>query len=453
MNVVIVGAGEVGFHLAKLLSKEGHDLYIIDHDVTRLQRAAANLDVEILHAESYATGEVLSKKLLAQANVEDADLLITVTYSESVNISAAIMGKEMGARHTIARAKNTSLVDEKNGFDFKKFGVDQIIIPELLVAKEIERLLRQSEFTDTFDFDQGALQLVGLKLDKDHEIVGQTIAETWPSATLRHFTNVAILRQNKTLIPSGDTRFEPHDHLYFIAQPDAIATLANISSASRKEIEHVVLLGGDRVGGNTAMRLLNKYKLRIVEQDRERCIRLADEFRDAIIVHGDGRDMELLMMDEGLDETDAFVALTGNSEANMISALAAKNQGVGKAIALVENMDYIPLSQSIGVDTLINKKLISANFIFSYIRREEIISLTSIPGVNAEVVEMKVKENSRILHAELSKLDFPSQAVIGGVIRKGVGLTVRGDFRFMPQDNVVLLCQPDGARRVAKFFQ
>ena len=349
MRIIIAGAGEVGFHLAKLLASEGHDIVLIDKDAQRLDYASTHLDVQILKGNS------LSYSLLEEAGISQSGLLISVTSVEETNISTSIIGKNLGAERTIARVSNTEFLHKKDDFSLKSVGIDEIIIPESLAAREIQRLLREVALTDTFEFDGGALLLVGVTLSKDSPLLGKTVVEAWPNTKERSFTNVAILRQNETIIPRGSTRFQAFDHAYFITQPQGISNLITYSGKPRIDIKDIIIIGGSRVGINTARRLQKKYNLKIIEQNRDKCYELADMFPDIMVINGDGRDIDLLV-EEGIEQVDAFIALTGNSEANIISSLAAKNKGVSKTIALVENIEYIHLSQSIGIDTLINKK-------------------------------------------------------------------------------------------------
>ena len=445
MRIIITGIGEVGFHLAKLLAKEGHDIVLLDCRNERLQYAANHLDVHTIKGNS------LSYKALDEAKVAQAHLLISVTGVEETNIATAIIGKNLGAERTIARVSNTEFLDKKDTFSLRSVGIDEIIIPESLAAQEVQHLLRDTAITDSFDFDEGALILAGIALHKNSPFIGKSLNEIWISSTQRRFTNVAILRRNQTLIPNGDTRFERDDHAYFITQPDALEELVSLSGKARVGIKNIIILGGSQVGINTTRNLQKKYEIKIIEQNKDKCYELADMFPDIMVVNGDGRNTDLLE-EEGIEHADAFIALTGNSEANIISSLVAKNRGVDKAIALVENIDYIHLSQGIGVDTLINKKLIAANFIFRHIRKGEVLSLTTLHGVDAEVLEFEVKEESKALQRSVKNIGFPAKAVIGGVIRKGVGHTVDGDFHFMSKDRVVVLCSARSVREVEKFF-
>ena len=446
MRIVIAGAGDVGFHLAKLLAYEEQDIVLIDLDQEKLKYAANHLDVATIRGSS------TSYSVLLDANIGKADLLIAVTSSEETNIATAIIGKNLGAKRTVARISNIEFLLGKDILDLKTIGIDEIISPESLAAKEIKRLLRESALTDTFDFDNGMLSLVGITIDESGELSEKTLSETAYLNPDNSFTTVAILRNNETIIPHGENRFKPNDHAYFIAEPDGVERVMDLSGKKRTEIKNIMVLGGSKVGINTARRLSKKYNIKMIEEDKEKCFELADMLPDTLIINGDGRDVDLLT-EEGLSDMDAFIAVTGNSETNIISCLVAKNHGVAKTIALVENIDYIHLSQNIGVDTMINKKLIAANFIFRYIRKGEVLNLTSIHGVDAEILEFEVKPDSKILADELRNLDFPKTAVVGGVIRKGKGHTVRGTFRFEPKDRVVVLTRPDCLHKVESFFK
>jgi trk system potassium uptake protein TrkA len=446
MRIIIAGAGDLGFHLSKLLAQEEQDIVLIDQNSEVLDYASNHLDVVTIRGSS------TSLKTLEEANVSKADLLIAVTSIEETNITTAIMGKRLGAKRTIARVSNIEFLHQREKLNLKDVGIDEIISPESLAAKEIKRLLKETALTDTFEFEKGMLSLIGISVDEQSELLDKTLTETAYLNPDHNFTTVAILRNNETIIPHGENKFLLNDHAYFIAEPSGIDRVMDLSGKKRQEVKNVMILGGSRVGINTAKQLSKKYNIKLVEQDKEKCFELADELTNTMIINGDGRDLELLK-EEGIDRMDAFIAVTGNSETNIISSLVAKDTGVKKTVALVENIDYIHLSQNIGVDTLINKKLIAANFIFRYIRKGEVINLTSVHGVDAEVLEFEVHEGAKILAKELRNLEFPQTAIIGGVIRKGQGYTVRGNFRFEPKDRVVVLSRPECIHNVEGFFK
>ncbi|MFY0651295.1 MAG: Trk system potassium transporter TrkA [Cyclobacteriaceae bacterium] len=446
MRIIIAGAGDVGFHLAKLLAIEEHDINIIDIDTEKLQYISNHLDVNTIRGNS------TSFKILEEAKISKVDLLITVTESESTNISTAIIGKNLGAKKTIARISNTEFLHKKDVLNLKDIGIDEIISPESLAAKEIKRLLKDTALTDAFEFEKGILSLVGVTIDEDSELLNQSLADTAYLNPERNFNTVAILRDNETIIPHGENIFKLNDHAYFITQPDGMERVRSLSGKTRTDVKNMMILGGSKIGIQTAMQLSNKYKIKLIEQDKEKCFELADKLENTLIINGDGRDLDLLQ-EEGIQNMDAFIAVTGNSETNIISSLVAKDNNVKKTIALVENIDYIHLSQNIGVDTMINKKLIAASFIFRHIRKGEVLNLTNVHGVDGEILEFEVKPKSKILDVAIKDLQFPRAAIIGGVIRNNKGITVRGNFVFQEKDRVVVLSKPECIHTVEGFFK
>lgn len=446
MRIIIAGVGDLGFHLAKLLAYEEQDIIVIDQDAAVLEQASSSLDVKVIKGSS------TSIKVLEEANVAKADLLIAVTSIEETNIATASIGKSLGAKRTVARIANIEFLHHRDKLDLKTIGIDEIISPESLGAREIKRLLKQSALTDTFEFEKGSLSLIGISVDEDSELRGKTLTETAYLNPDHNFTTIAILRNNQTIIPYGENKFMVNDHAYFIAEPSGVERVMSLAGKESIEIKNVMILGGSKVGINLAKQVSNKYNIKLIEKDKEKCLMLADELPDTMIINGDGRNIDLLK-EEGIDRMDAFIALTGNSETNIISSLVAKNQGVKKTISAVENIDYIHLSQSIGVDTLINKKLIAANFIFRYIRKGRVLNLTSVHGVDAEILEFEVRKESKMINRALKQLKFPKQAIIGGVIRHNTGHAVRGDFEFKEKDRVVVLSKNECIRAVETFFK
>lgn len=446
MRIIIAGAGDLGFHLAKLLAYEEQDIVLIDQNADVLEYASNHLDVQTI------VGSSTSPTTLEEAKISKADLLIAVTSIEDTNFTTCIMGKKLGAKKTVARISNIEFLYQREKLDLASIGIDEIISPESLAAKEIKRLVKQSALTDTFEFENGRLSLIGISVDENSELKDKTLTETAYLNPDHNFTTIAILRDNRTIIPHGENKFMLNDHAYFIVEPSGIERVMSLAGKERFDIKDIMILGGSKIGINTARQLSKKYNIKIIEQDKEKCFQLADMLPDTMVINGDGRDTELLR-EEGLERMDAFIAVTGNSETNIISSLVAKNYGVRKTIAAVENTDYIHLSQSIGVDTMINKKLIAANFIFRYIRRGEVLNLTSLHGVDAEILEFEVQDGSKILKHELRNLGFPKTAVIGGVIRKNTGYTVRGNFAFEPKDRVVVLSNPECIHTVEGFFK
>lgn len=445
MRIVIAGAGEVGYYLAKLLSNESHDIIVIDDSTKVLSRASEELDVITIK------GDACSIKILKKAEVADADLLIAVTSSEKTNFMVATIGKQLGAKRTIARVNNTEFLDPKCSIGFKDMGIDVMISPEELASKEIWRLIKRSAFTDAFEFEMGKLMLVGINLDKDAPVVDRTIAETAPLNPHFNFNTIAIQREGETIVPRGNTRFLLGDHVYFLSLPQGLEEVIKLTGKEHHRIKNIMILGGGKVGMNTIEKIKKRRNIKLIEQDQDRCLSITDEHSDILVINSDGHDVQTLEQ-ESIGEMDAFIAVTGNSETNIMSCLVAKGHGVKKTIALVENMDYINLSQTIGIDTLINKKLIAANNIFRYVRQGDVLSIAALHGVDAEVVEYNASEKSRVTKDYIKNLNFPKKAIIGGIIRNGKAKLVRGEDKIEPKDRVVVLTESSAIKDVEKFF-
>ncbi|MDT0605416.1 Trk system potassium transporter TrkA [Croceitalea rosinachiae] len=448
MKIIIAGAGEVGFHLAKLLSYEAQEITLIDTDKESLSYADNHLDIRVLR------GDATSVEVLQDAKVENADLVIGVTASETTNLTLCLLAKQLGSKKTIARISNTEFVDHKELIKFDELGIDELISPEELAATEIQLLLNQSAFNDTYEFEEGLLTMVGVFLPKSAPFVGKMVKEAANIFPELHFMPIALQRKGTqyTLIPRGDTVFKEGDQVYFITSPGGVDELYKLTGVEKKQIKNVMILGGSKVGFKTARDLCaNKFNVKLIEKNKEKAFDIADDLPNALVINGDGRNVELLD-EESLESMDAFIAVTGNSETNIMSCLVAKSKKIKKTIALVENMDYFQLSQSIGIDTLINKKLLAANNIFRYIRRGEVLALTRLNNLNAEILEFEVKELSAVNGEIIKELNFPREAIIGGVIRNGKGIIALGDFKIAQGDKVVVCSLPKAIPRIEKLF-
>ena len=447
MRIIIAGAGNVGFHLAKMLSHEAKDIVLIDTDQERLAYAEAHIDVMTLRGNS------TSPSVLQDASISSSDLLIAVTSAETTNIATAIMGKQLGAARTIARISNPELLTCQDQIDFHSLGIDNLISPEQLAADEIERLLSNSGLSERADFGDGELVLIGLHLTSKAPIIKKSVAEAAQEFPNLRFMPVAILRNNRTIIPRGGTEFKLGDLVYFITSPDSVEDMVSLSGKTTHEIRNIMILGGSKIGLNTATKMSTRFNVKLVEMNKQRAFDLADRLPHTLVIHGDGTNVELLE-EEDIASMDAFIAVTGNSETNIMSCLVAKAQGVEKTIALVENIDYINVSQTIGIDTMINKKLIAASNIFRFVREGEVVNLANISGiVEAEVLEFEAREGAKITRKPIKKLSFPDKAIIGGVVRDGQGMTVLGNFQIQPKDRVVIFSLPDAISKVESLFK
>ncbi len=448
MKIIIAGAGEVGFHLAKLLSFESQEITLIDTDKNSLAYAGDHLDIRVIK------GDVTSIAILKDARIDTAGLFIAVTSSETTNITACVLAKQLGAKQTIARISNSEFLNEDDDVGFTKFGIDELISPEILAASEIGLLLNQYGFNDTFEFEEGKLTMLSLRLSRTASFVGKTVREAAEVFPELHFVPIAIQRfgTQYTIIPRGDTEFKEGDKIVFMTSKGGDEELLALSGKVKMELKNIMILGGSKIGYKTAKELCaNKFKVKLIEEDSEVAFECADDLPNALVINGDGRNVELLD-EENISDMDAFISVTGNSETNIMSCLVAKSKGVKKTIALVENMDYYQLSQSIGIDTLINKKLLAANNIFRYIRRGNVLAMTKLTNMNAELLEFEVASRSKITQKKIKDLDFPRSAIIGGVIRDDIGLIPLGDFKIQMGDKVVVCCLPRAITKVERFF-
>lgn len=448
MRIIIAGAGEVGFHLAKLLSYEAQEITLIDTDKERLSYADNHLDIRVLR------GDATSIQVLQDAQVDSSDLVIGVTASETTNLTLCVLAKQLGCKRTMARISNTEFMDNRELIKFEQLGIDELISPERLAAMEIQLMLNQSAFNDTYQFEEGLLTMFGVILPKTAPFVGKMVKEAARIFPELNFMPIALQRKGTqfTLIPRGDTVFKEGDQVYFITSDKGVEELYKLSGMQKQDIKNVMILGGSKVGYKTARDLCNKkFNVKLIEKNKEKAFDIADELPHALVINGDGRNVELLE-EESLESMDAFIAVTGNSETNIMSCLVAKNKKIKKTIALVENMDYFQLSHSIGVDTLINKKLLAANSIFRYIRKGEVLALTRLNNLNAEILEFEVKASSLVNGEIIRELNFPREASIGGVIRNGEGIIALGDFRIAEGDKVVVCCLPKAIPRIEKLF-
>ena len=447
MKIIIAGAGSVGFHIAKMLSHESQDIVLVDTNQEKLLYAETHIDVMTLHGNSTSPNKLL------EAGVGDSDLLIAVTSSETTNLTTALMAKQLGVQRTIARISNTELLTCAAQIDFSSIGIDNLISPEELAAEEIMHLLSNSAVSERADFADGALSLVGINVSPSAPIVGKTVIEASKMVPTQQLMPVAILRRNRTIIPRGNTQFGPQDLIYFVTQPENIPDIVTLCGKVMHTIKNIMILGGSKIGRNAAKKLSEHYNVKLIEQDRERAQELADQLTHTLVIHGDGRNVELLH-EEQIENMDAFISVTGNSETNIMSCLVAKGQGVEKTIALVENIDYINVSQTIGIDTMLNKKLIAASAIFRYVRQGSVVNLANISGiVEAEVLEFEVCPKCKATRKPIKKLNFPQSAIVGGVVRNGKGMTVLGDFQIEADDRVVIFSMPESISKVEALFK
>ncbi len=445
MKVIIAGAGESGTHLAGLLYRAKKDIVILDNNKKRLEYLDAHFD--FLTQEGSAT----SIKDLKKTGIENADLFIAITHEEEINITSGILAKKLGAKKVIVRIDNKEYLEKDNEKFFNELGIDSLIYPEILASDEIIRLLNRTGASKTFTFANGKLQLFAIKIDKDAPIIFKTLQEVTKLAGDMDFRAVAITRDDETIIPKGFNAFHEGDLFYVISNTKGIEKLMILSGKKHFKVESIMIMGGSRIGFKTALRCEKKIDVKIFEKDRDKCEILSEKLEHSLVIHSDGRDSELLK-EEGIEGTDVFIAVTGNSETNILACLLAKKFGVSKTIAEIENMDYLPLAEKMGIESVINKKIIASGHIYSHIMSEQISSVQCLLGSDAEILEYTVPKGAKITKKEIKDLKFPKKAIIGGIVRNNEGFIAKGDLQIKEGDKVVLFALPEAIDKVSKYF-
>ena len=445
MKIIIAGAGNVGTHLAKLLSREKQDIILMDDDEEKLTALSSNFDLLTV------TASPSSISGLKEVGVKEADLFIAVTPDESRNMTACMLATNLGAKKTVARIDNYEYLLPKNKEFFQKLGVDSLIYPEMLAAKEIVSSMRMSWVRQWWEFCGGALILIGTKMREKAEILNIPLYELGGPNIPYHV--VAIKRGTETIIPRGDDVIKLHDIVYFTTTRKYIPYIRKIAGKEDyADVRNVMIMGGSRIAVRTAQYVPDYMQVKIVDNDINRCNRLTELLDDkTMIINGDGRDMDLLI-EEGLKNAEAFVALTGNSETNILACLAAKRMGVEKTVAEVENIDYIGMAESLDIGTVINKKMIAASHIYQMMLDADVSNVKCLTFANADVAEFTVPAGAKITKHFIKDLGLPKGTTIGGMIRNGEGVLVTGDTLIQPGDHVVVFCLSMMIKKIEKFF-
>lgn len=446
MKIVIVGAGAVGTHLSKLLSREHQDCVLIDDDEERLG-ALSEYDVMTYSASP------TSIQALKEAGVPHADLFVGVTPEETTNLTACMIAHSLGAKKTVARIDNYEYLQPNNKELFKKMGIDSLIYPEVLAAIDINNGLKLSWVRQRWDVHEGALTLLGIKLRESAEILNQPLRELCGPEDPYHV--VAIKRGEETIIPGGLDELRVGDLAYFMTTQEYIPYIRKIVGKEHyADVKNVIVMGGDKTAVRAALTAPDYMNIKIIDKDAKRCDRLNELLgdRDTMVIHGDGRDLGLLE-EEGIRNTQAFVALTGNAETNILACLTAKRLGVRKTIAMVENLDYVKMAEELDIGTIINKMTIAASHIFQMMLEADVDNLRSLMLVDSEVAEFTAAEGSKVTKKPVKDLGLPIGTTIGGLVRKGQGMLVNGNSQIEAGDSVMVFCHETKLNHVEKYFK
>ena len=453
MKIVIEGAGEVGSHLANMLKSEANDVTVIDDNQQRIDALRAYTDVETV------VGNPSSISVLREANVGDADLFIAVYpfAAQEINIVGALLAKRLGTRKVIARISDEDYLSSENKLLFKEMGIELLFYPERSAADEIIDFLKHNSTAETMEFARGKLQIAVYKINEDSAMLDLKLAEfikPIDPETLKQFRIIAITREDKTIIPKLGTKFQYGDLVFVVSKRDAVDTLNALFGKSNINIGSAMIIGGNATAAMLARSLdRSGVRVKLVERDRERCIELSEKLPSSVeVVIGDGRNSDFLF-EEGIQSYDAFIALTSSDESNVLSCVVAKKFGVARTVAEVENMEYIKLAEEMGVDNVINKKLLTAGRIFRLTLSGKARFVHYMTGTNAEVIEYTVVPGSAITKGPIKDIDFPENAIIGGVIRRNEAIIAVGDTVIEAYDRVAVFALPQSIREIDKFFR
>jgi trk system potassium uptake protein TrkA len=446
MKIIIAGAGGVGKHLAKLLAREKQDITLMDEDEDRLCNLDNNFDLMTMNASP------TSIEAQKEAGVANADLFIAVTPEETCNMTCCIIAKGLGAKKTVARIDNSEYLSEDFTEFFRKIGISSMIYPEALAAQDIVNGLKMSWVRQRWDVHDNALVLLGIKLRESCEILNEPLKTLCGPDTPYHV--VAIKRGNDTLIPNGDDELRLFDLAYFMTTKQYIPFIRKmVGKEHYADVKNVMIMGGGKTSLRAVMEIPDYMNVKVIEQDEKRCERINELIDNrTMVINGDGRDLSLLI-DEGIKNTQAFVALTGNAETNILACLTAKRLGVIKTIAMVENFDYVSMAESLDIGTLINKKTIAASHIYQMTLDADVDNVRFLMTANADVAEFNVDEDTKVTHKLVKDIGFPAGVTIGGLVRNGVGMLVSGNTQIEANDCVIVFCHEQQMRKIEKFFK
>lgn len=446
MKIIIAGAYAIGTYLAKLLSRNNQDIILMDESLEKLEKLGSDFDLMTMNASC------ASITTLKEAGAESADLFIAVTPDENKNMTSCMIAKALGAKKTVAKVDNYEYVAPDLNDFFERLGISSIIYPELLAAKDINNGLKMSWVRQRWDVHDGALVMLGIKLRETCEILNKPLKDISGPDDPYHV--VAIKRDGDTIIPGGNDELKLYDMAYFMTTRQYIPFIRKIVGKEHYvDVKNVMVMGGGRTAVRAVKTMPEYMNVKIIEANEQRCERLNELLDDdrALIIHGDGRDVSLLQ-EEGIRSTQAFVALTGNAETNILACLTAKRMGVRKTVAMVENEDYVNMAESLDIGTIINKKAIAAGHIYQMMLDANVHNVRFLMNANADVAEFIPQEGSKITQKAVKDMRLPYGMTIGGLVRNGEGYLVSGNTRINAGDSVMVFCHSINMKKIENLF-
>jgi trk system potassium uptake protein TrkA len=445
MNILIIGAGETGFHLTKRLSAEKHNITILEKNPAKANRAKEQLDAMVV------VGSGSSFNDLRRAKIEEADIFAAISNVDEVNLLACRYAKKLNIPHKIARIRNPEYIEMGFVLSKEEMCVDLLIHPEKETADAIIRLIRQSSATDIVEFARGRIQLMGIRLEANSPIIQKTLQDIWHESDNLPARIVAIKRKEHTIIPKGNDILVKGDQIFIVCGKELIPAIVKITGKEDVVIQNIMILGGGLIGRYVARELEEEMNIKIIESRSEKSVEIADVLKKTLVIHGDGTDMDLLAL-EGIMDMDSFIAVTGDDEDNIISTLVARHLRVPRTIALVNKTEYLPITPTIGMDAVVSKKLLTVNAILRFIQKSTFERIAAIPGVEAEIVEIVPQPNSKVTRKPLKDLRFPKYAIVGAVERDNEIIIPLGDTQIREGDRVVIFTLPVSLGEVEKLF-
>ncbi len=446
MHVIVVGAGEVGFHIAHRLSNEGHNVTVIEKSGDKEHHLQAKLNAMVVRG-SGANAEVLE-----QAGIAHADLFIAVTDQDEVNLVACMLAHERGTKRIIAQIKSLEYTSADWARNARRLGIDLLINPQSVVAEELNRIVSYTAASEAAEFAQGRVVFLGYTIGRGSPLAGATLRELSGVRGIYRMVITAISRRQETVIPRGEDVIEEGDIVYFVCHKRDLPAVNYLFEFEKQASKTVFILGGDRVGEALARKLAAlSLRVKLIDPDAERCQRLAEELDQVTVLNTEGTDIATLKH-EGIADCDAFVAVTDNDETNILGSLLAKNYGAKRAIALVDRHELITLAPSLGVDACVSPRLTTASAVLKYVRPSGVASLATVEYSDAEVLEVVLPGDSNVLGKPLKELEVPTGAIIGVIVRGEEVVIPSGDDHLEPNDHVVIFALPEAIARVERFF-
>lgn len=445
MEIIIIGAGDIGYQSARRFSKEKHNIALIESNEELANFASDNLDALVI------TGNGCSPSVLFEAGVNKADVLAALTDNDEVNILACKIAKKHGVKTTIARVRNPEYLSEDHVIPKEEFGVDYFLQPEKETADTIVRLIRQSNATDIIEFEGGKLKFFGLKLDNSSSILHKKLMDLSIELNNPPLTVTAIKRGQHTIVPKGNDILLPGDQIYLVCAPHYQDTALEYLGKQKKSIENILIIGGGLTATFVAMELDGEINIKIIEKDEKKAIAIAEKLNKSLVIHGDGSNLDLLMS-ENLDVMDQFIALTSDDETNIITSIVAQHIGVKRSVSLIRKSEYLPLTHALSLDAVVSKQQITVNAITRLIKGEGVAKFAELPGLDAEIVEFVVKDKSKITRKPIMHLKIPKGAVIGAILRDDQLIIPKGDTHIQADDKVVVFSLPEAFASIESLF-